>query len=206
MGKARMNVLAIPYDLDLSHVSSYDSLRPQLVPLLAQRGIVVEVGQHGYEDWLPRSRYPQYYQPGFTVFDIADDQAVGAYVDAVVAYLSGRPEIGIFDAWPPDNATWPPDVLQRFSSASNAQAYLVARLTAALAERLPTVRVEAIAYQATQEPPTPPYAYDPRRNIVDVAMTGRTYAAAVSRPENTQAAALLQRWRRAFSGELGAYE
>src|SRR5262249_14775643 len=93
MGKARMNVLAIPHDLALGHISSYDAWRSLLLPLIAERGIVVEVGQHGYENWLPRSRYPQYYRSDYTVFDIADDEAVGAYIRAVIDYLSQPPHI-----------------------------------------------------------------------------------------------------------------
>lgn len=203
MGKARMNVLAIPTDLD---ASSYDSWRALVTPIAAQRGIVIEVGQHGFGNWLPQARYPQFYAPGATVFDVANDQAVSAYVGAVVAYLAVRPEIGIFDAWPPDEAIWAPATLRRFGSASNAQAYLVGRLTSAVAARLPGIRVETIAYQATQEPPTAPYGYDPRRNVIDVAMGARTYGAAISSPANAAPAANLQRWRRAFAGDVGAYE
>jgi Domain of unknown function (DUF4838) len=203
MGKARMNVLAVPSDLD---ASSYDSWRALLTPIVAQRGIVLEVGQHGFGNWLPQTRYPQFYASGATVFDIANDQAVATYVGAVVAYLVARPEVGIFDAWPPDDATWAPATVKRFGSPSNAQAYLVGRLTAAVAARLPAVRVETIAYQATQEPPSPAYAYDTRRNVIDVAMGGRTYAAPISSAANARSAANLLRWRRAFGGDLGAYE
>jgi hypothetical protein len=206
MGKARMNVLAIASDLDLSGINPYDNWRTLVASLAARRGIVIEVGQHGYENWLPRARYPQFYVRTYSVFDIASEPAVATYVGAVTAYLSARPEIGVFDAWPPDNATWPADVIDRFGSASNAQAYLVGRLTSALAARLPAVRVETIAYQATQEPPTAPYAYDPERNLIDVAMASRTYSAAISSAANAPSAALMARWRHAFSGDLSAYE
>jgi hypothetical protein len=203
MGKARMNVLAVPTDLD---VSQYDGWRVQIAPLAARRGVVLEVGQHGFQLWLPEAHYPKYYYYEYNVFDIANESAVNAYISAVVAYLAKRPEIGIFDVWPPDGATWPPAVIERFGSPSNAQAYLVGRLTQSLADRVPGVRVETIAYQDTANPPTSPYGYDAHRNLIDVAMDSRTYGAAISDPVNAPSAAILLRWRQAFSGDLGAYE
>jgi Domain of unknown function (DUF4838) len=203
MGKSRMNVLAIPTNLDLSH---YDAWRVQIAPLVARRGILLEVGQHGFQLWLPQSRYPQYYYYDYTVFDITNERAVTTYVNSVVAYLAQRPEIAIFDAWPPDGATWPPSVVQRFGSPSNAQAYLVGRLTQELAARLPRVRVETIAYQATDNPPTAPYGYDPQRNIVDVAMDSRAYGAPISAAVNAGSATTILRWRQVFGGDVGVYE
>lgn len=205
MGKARMNVLAVATNLEGAGITTYDTWRELLLTLVAERGIELEVGQHGYQDWVPSSRYPQYYQAGYSVFDITNDQAVATYVAAVVAYLVARPEIAVFDCWPPDSTTWPPAVVKRFGSASNAQAYLVGRLTTALAARLPAVRVETIAYQATQEPPTAPYGYDPRRNIVDIVI-GRSYVSSLAAPSMARAAGVVERWRRAFSGDVGAYE
>lgn len=209
MAKARVNVLVYPYNYSDQSLTEYDTYRDVVAPELAKRGMVAEVGGHGFTSWLPPDRYPQYYEPGYNVFDITNDQAVQQYVDNVIAYLKARPEIQIFDAWPPDGATWPPNVIAKYGSLVNAEAYVVQQLTKAVKTQLPGVRIEEIAYVPATDPPDPEYMYDATNNIIDIAPYDRSYQVPIydhSAARNAYYDDLIKKWRSVFGGDIGIYE
>lgn len=147
MAKAKLNILVYPYNYDGLGITMYDTFRGVIAPALALalRGLSVEVGGHGFQSWLPQTQYPEYYEGGYNVFDTADPAAAQQYVQAVSAYLRGRPEIRIFDAWPPDSGTWPPNALRPYDgNVPTALGALIRQLTAALGPS--GVAVEEIAY------------------------------------------------------------
>lgn len=205
MATQRLNILVYPYDYQADGVTRYDDMRSVVAPELARRGMVLEVGGHGYQSFLPPDRYPQYYTSGRSVFDVDNDEAVARYVDNVLDYLASRPEIGIFDAWPPDGASWPPAAVSRFGTVSNAEAHVVNTLAAAARRRLPGVRIERIAYGAAVDPPTDGHAFDPDV-IVDVAAYGRSYAVPIDDTANRGYATTLRAWRSAHAGPLAVYD
>jgi hypothetical protein len=179
-----------------------------MAPELAKRGIVVEVGGHGYDAFLRRADHPQYYTPGSNVFNVHDEAAVSQYVAEVVTYLRARPEIAIFDCWPPDGATWPKATLAKFGTATNAEVHVVNKLVAALADAGLHVQVERIAYGAGLDTPTAGYAFDPKV-LIDFAAYGRTYSAPFSDPSssvNAHHLDVLRRWRATHPGTLAIYD
>jgi hypothetical protein len=208
MAKQRFGTLVFPYDYQGFGTTRYDDFRSVVAPAAARRGITLEVGGHGYQSFLPRAKYPQYYTSGTNVFDVHVDAAVAQYVDNVVAYLAGRPEIGIFDCWPPDGASWPKAAVQKYGSATNAEVHVVNTLVAALAEAKASVQVERIAYGAGMTPPTDGHAFDPGV-LVDFAAYGRSYAVGLDDPSSTAnagALASLRTWRAAHTGDLAIYD
>ncbi|UHA72472.1 DUF4838 domain-containing protein [Paenibacillus sp. 481] len=212
MAKNKLNILAYPTDYIHLGIVKYDTWRSQLVPELKKRGIVLEAGGHGFDSFLQPSKYkaqhPEWFVAGYNVFDVANDAAVAAYINEVVDYLRQRPEIRIFDAWPPDNATWPPSAAQRYGSIANAYAAVVNKLDDAVQAQLPGVRIEAIAYQSHIDPPSPAYAFKPTI-LIDFAPIDRSHAEPINGstyPANTNYVNLINKWRAAFTGDLAMYE
>jgi hypothetical protein len=225
MVKQRLNVLVYPYDYEALGIVTWDSWRAQLIPELAKRGIVLQVGGHGYHSFLPPGRYqaahPDWFpdpddpvaaerSPGpANVFHVGNEKALQAYIDNVIAYLQARPEIGIFEAWPPDEAKWPSSVVEQFGSIANAEAHVIRALSAALRQAIPEVTVEVIAYIPATDPPDRELMYDDS-TIVDIAPFDRSYAEPLfesDHPRNRYYNQLLKKWQDGgFRGDMGVYE
>ena len=208
MAKNRLNTLVFPTDYLGLGVTTYDSMRAVVREEAALRGVMIETGGHGYDSFLPPEEYPQFYTSGGPLFDIFNPEALDAYVEKVVAYLQERPEVTVFDCWPPDVPAFQKEILDRYGTASNAESVVVNKLAAVVKERLPGVRVERIAYSSTLAPPDPEYATSPGV-LVDFAPIGRTYQASLGDPDsepNAEQAAHLRAWREGFRGTLSMYE
>ncbi|MEV0808986.1 DUF4838 domain-containing protein [Micromonospora sp. NPDC050200] len=208
MAKNRLNTIVIPADYLGIGVTTYDALRTAITEAAQKRGIMIEVGGHGYESYLPPEEYPQFYTTGSNVFDVFNEAALQTYIGHAVAYLKARPEIAIFDCWPPDGASYTGELRTRYGKGANAESVVVNALTARLRQELPHVRVERIAYYQTVEPPDPDYACDPEV-IVDYAPYSRSFDAGLgdpSSPANRNQSAPLTRWRSTFAGSIAMYE
>ena len=213
LAKTRHNVLVYPYDYEGLGVVRWDDWRERLLPEIERRGLVVEVGGHGYQSFLSPDKYgaehPDWFVVGCNVFDVTNEAALGTYIANVVAYLRARPEIGIFDAWPPDMACWPPRVVERFGSIANAQAYVTRRLSEAVRRELPGVAVEALAYIPDVEPPAREWMYDDA-TILDIAPYDRSHGEPLEssqHPRNRYYREVIERWRDSgFGGTLAIYE
>ncbi|WP_331769497.1 DUF4838 domain-containing protein (plasmid) [Embleya sp. NBC_00888] len=210
MAKQRFSTLVFPYDYQAEGVTNYDDFRSVVVPELAKRGLTLELGGHGYNSFLSPNQYPQYYTAGCNVFNAHDEAAVTQYVANVVAYLRTRPEVAIFDCWPPDGASWAPATLAAFGTATNAETHIVNALVAALAKESLTVQVERIAYIWTSglEPPTAGHAFDDSV-LIDFAAFGRTYAVPLNDPSaatNASHMSALRSWRATHNGDLAIYD
>lgn len=212
MAKNKLNTLVVPYDYVAIGKTKWDNWREALIPELKKRDMIIEVGGHGFESFLRPDKYrqahPDWFVANHNVFNIANDEAVNTYVNEVIAYLRERPEIGIFDAWPPDVAQWPAVVLNKFGSSANAYAYVVNKLHQAVKEQLPGVKLEAIAYASHDQPPTSSYMYD-ETVFIDFAPYFRSYRETVFDPNsgvNKPLINLIKKWKDAYNGNLTMYE
>lgn len=209
MAKNKLNTLVVPYDYIGQGKTKWDDWREELMDDLEKRAMIVEVGGHGFESFLTAEKYgethPEWFVPGYNVFDIANEEAVDTYVTEVVEYLKMRPEIGIFDSWPPDVATWPPAVLAKFGTSANAYSYIVNKLHEAITEQLPGVRVEAIAYASHVQPPSEQYLYD-ESILIDFAPYFRSYRDSVFSPANQSVINQINSWKSKFEGTFTMYE
>lgn len=208
MAKVRLNVLVHPYDYFGEGLVRWDDVRDDVLPALSSRGVLLEVGGHGYESFLPPARHPEHYTASTPVFDLDDDAAVDAYAAKVVEYLCTRPEVAVFDAWPPDNGAWPPAAVERFGSVANAHSHITNAVVRAVARAGLEVRIEALSYLRHLEPPTIDHPLD-RAVIVDLAPYDRSYAALIHddhTPANVAYRELAKDWRGQTGGDLGLYE
>jgi len=224
MPTARYNVLQVPMDYGNAGRVRWDAWREALVPELRKRGIVVEVGGHGYENFLNAGmehgtlfeRHPEWFGRDSScapspakhlVFDTEDSSAVAYLTRNVVEYLTARPEIGIFDFWPPDGARWAEcaDWAAR-GSVEDRQARLVNHVRAEVAKVRPDVVFEIIAYAHAKAAPTtvalhPSILVDfcPIAQNFDVQLYDTTGSA------NRQYVEALRGWQERFRGRLGFY-
>ncbi|MDQ3855012.1 MAG: DUF4838 domain-containing protein, partial [Chloroflexota bacterium] len=222
MAKNRLNVLVYPHDYQNLGYTRWDLWREQLAPELGKRGLTLEVGGHGYQSFLSaadyRASHPDWFpsadepvangSPPATVFHVTNAEALGQYIRNVVSYLQARPEIGIFDAWPPDNARWAKSDIDRLGSIPNANAYVTMKLSNAIQQTLPHVRVETVAYGAATRPPSEQYMYDVD-TIIDFAPHNRSYTQLISDPSsssNSNYVSLITDWRAGFGGNISLYE
>jgi hypothetical protein len=224
MAKKRLNTLVCPMNYQGVNVTQWDSWREALIPHLAVTGMMVEVGGHGFESFLPPEVYREHHPEWFpnpedpavglradnpNVFHFTNREALDTYIRNVIAYLKERPEIAIFDAWPPDHCAWPAEDVAVFNSIANANAYIINELSRRLQAELPHVVVESISYTPATDPPEPEYMYNPN-TIVDFALYDRSYKDAIYADTNNVNrfySRLFDSWRRnGFSGTICVYE
>lgn len=166
MAKVRLNVLNCPINYEGRGHTKWDNFREALIPELRKRGILIEVGGHGYQNFLPADRYfaahPEWFgmikgqrtDNPHVVFSTSNPEAVSTFVANIRAYLRAHPEIDIFDCWPPDGAKWseaPEDVA--LGSPTERQLLLLNRVVSELKGEFPRLQVQFLAYSSYVEPP-----------------------------------------------------
>ncbi len=170
MPKARFNVLVAPIDYQGHGRVRWDNWRDRLVPELARRGIVIEVGGHGYQNFLHAemeggqlfARHPEWFGmdeegrrtaiPRY-VFCTSNPAALAYLQNNISAYLDARPEIAIFDFWPPDSERWCTcSDCGSMGTPTDRHAMLVSSTARYLRRRHPGVRLECLAYLQYTKP------------------------------------------------------
>jgi hypothetical protein len=132
LAKARHNVLVVDTDYEAAYgLDDREAVEAALVDPLRKRGLTLEAGGHNFHRYLPRAEYaadhPEWFVDDYNVFDLSDDDAVATLTENIAEDLATKPEVDIFDAWPPDAASWPPEVIEAFGSVANAYAHAVER-------------------------------------------------------------------------------
>jgi|GEM_PF-1728430 len=216
MGKNRFNTLAM-------FIDKYEANRETIDRELARRGMQAEVGKHPVTFYfLPPERYFQSHPDWYgmvngqrathagrrpVMFETANPQAVATFEANVVAYLKKRPEIRVFQLWPPDGCIWSESPEARaLGSPSERMRLLVGSLSRAFDAAGLKPRVEFLAYQGYTQPPK--NMNFPKETIVDFCPIRRTYEfplddAAV--PENRKLNADLRGWLARFPGQVREY-
>ena len=167
MPKVGLNIFACPINWSHQGRAVWDNWRERLTPELKKRGLGIEVGGHGYENFLPTQDIatnpawggmrPDGAREADSIrrtFCTTNEAAVARLTSNLAEYLRTHPEIDIFDLWPPDTRDWctcrdcmtAGPIQERHARLVNA--------IAALAEKLrPDLKVSFSAYY---EPTTPP--------------------------------------------------
>jgi len=202
----------------------WDNWRRALTPELQRRGLWIEVGGHGYENFLHADmeggrlfeRNPEWFgldeagrrvRTTRAVFCTSNRQAKDYFLGNVLDYLNTHPEIQIFDFWPPDGARWCQcAACQALGSPSDRQALLLAEVAAAVRARHPSLRFETIAYAACVAPPSRA-VLDPRV-LIDFCPIAQCFEFQINDPKaekNADYVSQLKAWLPSFKGDLSLY-
>jgi hypothetical protein len=226
MAKQRLNVFAYAANSKNAGLVVWDKVRGDLIPELRKRGMIIEVGGHGYDVFLPPSVYKETHPEWFpdpdeptygggkpdnpaNIFRFTNQDALNTFIDNVVLYLQERPEIAIFDAWPPDTARWAKSDVDQFGGIPNSEAYLTRQLQLRLRDALPGVRLSALAYPPAFLPPDPEYMYD-ADILLEFAPYDRSYGEPINGGHYQKSNYYvngMQKWlQNGFAGETVIYE
>ncbi len=219
MAKNRFNTLMVPMDLNHRGRTMWDNFR-SLIPEIQKRGIILEVGQHGYQNFLNAGmeggklfvQHPEWFgkdEKGHPsadenmVFNIGDTAATHYFILGVLDFLAHHPEIDVFDLWPPDFARWNTGNGKPALSPELLQARLTGEVEKAVRNTFPSVRVETIAFAKTLKPVALPAPV-----MVDICPIGQNFEKQIfdtTCPQNRPYAREILEWRKAFPGDLGIY-
>jgi Domain of unknown function (DUF4838) len=221
MPKVGMNVLKCPLNHQGQGHTKWDNWREALIPELKKRGLLIEVGGHGYQNFLPQAEYFNQHSDWFgmvdgkrseatrVVFETANPQAMYQFLQNVKSYLKAHPEIDIFDLWPPDGAEWSDSPeSQKLGSPTRRHALVVNSVARMVKADFPHMKVEFLAYQNYLVPPKDVQFED--NTILDFCPIRRTYQEPIwdeQSPLNKQYLDPLHQWlkREVYKGDVLIY-
>ena len=222
--KAGYNTLVVPIDYQGKGRVMWDKMRNFLMPELRRRSITLEVGGHGYQNFLNASSdggalfgvHPEWFgmdeqgerrrEPRYVICT-SQSRAVEYLIDSVKGYLRAHPEIDTFAFWPPDGAKWCRcEACRAFGSDSEKHVRLVNRVAEALREEFPHLRVECLAYEVYLDPA--------RKNVLSPAVMVdfcpidqcfETQIDDAANPKNRMYVTAFRQWRDRFDGQINLY-
>jgi Domain of unknown function (DUF4838) len=221
MPKIGMNVLQCPLNYQGRGHTEWDNWRTAMIPELKKRDLLIEVGGHGYQNFLPQATYFQQHPDWFgmidgkrsdatrVVFETANPQAMHEFLHNIKAYLQAHPEIDILDLWPPDGAQWSQSPeSQKLGSPTHRHALVVNAVARMVKADFAHMKVEFLAYQNYLFPPRDVKFED--NTIMDFCPIGRTYQEPIWDPQsslNKMYMDPLQEWlkRDVFKGDILIY-
>jgi len=224
MPKLGYNVLVIPTNYQGAGRVKWDNWREAVTPELQKRGITIEVGGHGYQNFLNAEMedgklfqtHPEYFgqdpkgarrsEKG-RVFCTSNSQAVDYLTAKFIEYIKARPEIQIYDFWPPDGAKWCEcDKCKALGTPSDRQAILVAHVKQEALKVRPDLRIEVLAYHTSVMPPE--NAILDKSVFLDYCPIGQQFDHQindVSSGQNAEYVKGLKAWRSKFTGDISIY-
>ena len=221
MPKVGMNVLKCPLNFQGQGRTKWDNWREALIPELKKRDLLIEVGGHGYQNFLPQAQYFARHPDWFgmvdgkrskatqVVFETGNPQAMHQFLQNIKAYLQAHPEIDIFDLWPPDGAEWSESPeSKKLGSPTRRHALVVNAVARMVKADFPHMKVEFLAYQNYLNPPKDVQFED--NTILDFCPIRRTYQEPIwdeQSPLNRQYLEPLHEWlkRDVFKGDVLIY-
>jgi hypothetical protein len=224
MPKVRYNILMVPSNYQGAGRVKWDNWRDSITPELKKRGLLLEVGGHGYQNFLNAhmengqlfSMHPEWFgknkegkpDPAENlVFNTANPEAVQYFLRNVLQYLREHPEIDIFDCWPPDVAKWAEcEEMKALGTPEDRQAKLINQLDSAIATLNRNIRLEVIAYGQVLNPPMQTTLS--KRVMVDICPINQTFEKNMydtTGNVNAAYARAMLLWKQYFQGETGHY-
>jgi hypothetical protein len=224
MPKAGYNTLVVPMDYQGRGRVRWDNWREVLTPELQKRDITIEVGGHGYQNFLNPAmedgklfeQHPEWFGQDRTgkrrreknfIFCTSNPQAVNYLIGNLIEYVNARREIQIFDLWPPDAGMWCQcDACAKLGSPSQRQAILVNQMKERLRAIRPDLRLEVLAYLTSITPPE--QVKLDKDVLLDFCPISQQFDFQIddpAAPKNAQYFAGLKAWRAHFDGEISIY-
>jgi hypothetical protein len=224
MPKVRLNTFMVPLNYQGAGKVQWDKWREELVPELKKRDLLIEVGGHGYQnflnahmeggtlftkhqDWFGKNKKGEPDTALNLVFNTSNQEAVDYFIGNILHYLKEHPEIDIFDLWPPDVARWAEtSSFTSFGIPSDQQAMLVNTVDSAIKKLRPRLRLEIIAYgQVLQPPKNVSLNNDILADICPIDQSFERPLFDTSHTNNKEYVKAISNWKKNFSGGLGLY-
>lgn len=166
MAKQHINILQHPIDYQHSGRNAWDDIREKVIAEVRKRGLILTVGGHGYENFLPPEvffdEHPEWFgmvngkrsRSTHTAFETANPAALRTFTKRVAAYLREHPEIDILSLWPPDRVTWSssPEALKQ-GTPSRRQAIVTQAVSRELKRQKIKTRVYIVTYDQCERYP-----------------------------------------------------
>ena len=221
MSKSRENTLVVPTDYQGQGRVKWDNFRKALTPELRKRDIQIEVGGHGYQnfinaempevkahpEWLGMDATGQRSEAHGRVFCSSNPDAVAFLTKNVVTYLKAHPEIDIFDFWPPDGSKWCEcAACTQMGTPADRQSRLVAQVITEARKQGIKARFECIAYAVYTQPPVDPPM--DKSVLIDFCPIGQCFEVQIYDPtsaKNAEYASAIQAWKKSFAGDMSVY-
>lgn len=224
MPKARYNMLVIPLNYQGRGNVVWDNWRETVGPELQKRDITIEVGGHGYQnflnaemedgtlfdkhtEWFGMNDKGERMKAHGRVICTSNPDAVAYLTTNFMSYLKDRPEIQVFALWPPDGASWCEcEKCLAMGSSANRQSILLSQVKAEVAKVRPDVRLETIAYHRTISPPESfPMDKDTLIDICPIAQCFEYQIYDDRSDVNAGYVANIRAWHEAFDGDISIY-
>jgi hypothetical protein len=224
MAKVRYNTLRVPVNLNGNDRVQWDKWRSALIPELKKRDLLLEIGGHGYQNFIHAKmedgklfqKHPEWFGKDSScmsspsdrlVFNTSDTNAVKYFTNNIISYIKQHPEINIFGLWPPDVGRWADcKEMEALGTPADRQAALANKIAAAIYEVRPEVKLEIIAYSYTL---LPPQTIKLHKNIqVDFCPINQSFEKQIydsSSVNNLEYVNAIKVWRQSFTGEIGLY-
>lgn len=224
MPKLGYNCIVVPTDYQGAGRVKWDNWREELAPELKKRDIIIEVGGHGYQNFINADmeegklfeQHPEWFglddkgerrrEKGW-VFCTSTPAAVEYMLKNFLQYVQARPEIEIFDFWPPDGAKWCHcPQCTAFGTPSDRQAILVNHVSEKVKQVRPDLRLECLAYHTSITPPTK--AQLGEEVLLDFCPISQDFEVQINNSAAKQNAAYvegLKAWRGSFEGDISVY-
>jgi hypothetical protein len=168
-GRNRLNTIFFhttqgPLALGAVHESHYQALKPVFMPLMQERGMVLEHGGHGLADFLPRNLFvemPETFRwrdgrrtPDHN-FCPTSSKGLEIIRQNAARYFHAHPEVDIFHIWADDidGGGWCDCENCREYSASEQLLLATNAVAEVLSEILPKAQISFIAYHDTEAAP-----------------------------------------------------
>ncbi len=224
MPKVGYNTLVVPANYQGAGKVMWDHFRERVTPECQKRGITIEVGGHGYQNFLNSEMeggklfemHPEWFgmdadgkrRPEHQhVFCSSNPAAVDYLIKNFVAYVKDRPEIQIYDFWPPDGARWCEcEECKKLGAPADREAILVKQVQDRVKAIRPDLRLEFIAYQLAITPPE--HAAVDHDTLIDFCPISQQFDRQINDPvsaKNKEYADALLAWRKAFDGDISIY-
>jgi hypothetical protein len=224
MPKGRFNTLVIPYNYQGSGRVKWDNWREELIPELKKRGLIIEVGGHGYQNLLNAGmeegklfkEHPEWFGQDKTgertkisrmVICTSNPEAVNYLYKNLLSYLKSHPEIEIFDFWPPDMEIWCQcEKCKAMGSETERHILLVNQISKMLQKDLPGVTLECIAYSKYTSPQ--PNLILNKKVLLDFCPINQCFEYQIydeKAPQNKSYNDDLLKWKKSFDGDISIY-
>lgn len=224
MPKRRFNTLVVPLNYAGHDRVLWDNWREELTPELIKRDIWIEVGGHGYENFLNAEmedgtlfdKHPEWFgmneqgereKSKNRVFCFSNKHAFQYLLKNLSVYLHEHSEIEIFDFWPPDGAKWCQcEECKKQGHPQERHAKIVSKASFEIKKVRPDVKFECIAYSSHIAPPATVFLdSDILIDFCPIAQCFDYQIYEVNSQQNSDYRDHLEQWCSRFEGEVSVY-